>query len=122
MGYARRIAHIDPNYNSTISMKSITKSTEPVVFPQEIANIFRRAFSKLRNGRGGPVLVEIPSDVMNEEIGDIDSAPVISTRYGPDPAELRCAPELLVNAKSPRSEGHTPETQHRMRNPYADLR
>src|SRR3546814_274683 len=101
MGYARRIAHIDPNYNSTISMKSITKSTEPVVFPQEIANIFRRAFSKLRNGRGGPVLVEIPSDVMNEEIGDIDYAPVISTRYGPDPAELRRATEMLVNAQSP---------------------
>jgi hypothetical protein len=57
MGYPRRIAHIDPNYNSTISMKSITKSTEPVVFPQEIPNIFRRAFSKLRNpiraGSGG---------------------------------------------------------------------
>ena len=101
MGYARRIAHIDPNYNSTISMKSITKSTEPVVFPQEIPNIFRRAFSKLRNGRGGPVLVEIPSDLMNEEIGDIDYAPVISTRYGPDPAELRRATEMLVNAKNP---------------------
>src|SRR3546814_10801834 len=52
-------------------------------------------------GRGGPVLVEIPSDVMNEEIGDIDYAPVISTRYGPDPAELRRATEMLVNAKSP---------------------
>src|SRR3546814_6688884 len=103
MGYARRIAHIDPNYNSTISMKSITKSTEPVVFPQEIANTFRRAFSKLRNGRGGPVLVEITSDVMNEEIGDIDYEPVISTRYGPDPAELRREHEMQVNANGPGS-------------------
>src|SRR3546814_3431224 len=96
-------------------MKSITKSTEPWVFPREIANIFRRAFSKLRNGRGGPVLVEIPSDVMNEEIGDIDYAPVISTRYGPDPAELRRATEMLVN----RSEEHTSELQSLMRISYA---
>ena len=38
---------------------------------------------------------------MNEEIGEIDYAPVISTRYGPDPAELRRATEMLVNAKNP---------------------
>jgi acetolactate synthase-1/2/3 large subunit len=60
MGYARRIAHIDPNFNSTISLKSITKSTEPVMLASEVSNIMRRAFTKLRNGRGGPVVVEIP--------------------------------------------------------------
>ena len=35
---------------------------------REVANIFRRAFSRLRNGRGGPALVEIPVDLFAEEI------------------------------------------------------
>src|ERR1700690_3217790 len=42
MGYVRRLAHIDPNFNSTASMRSITKSAEPITSPAEIANIFRR--------------------------------------------------------------------------------
>ena len=35
----------------------------------EVCNILRRAFTKLRNGRGGPVIVEIPTDMWNEEVG-----------------------------------------------------
>ena len=60
MGYARRIAHIAPNFNSVTAMSHITKSAEPIMLASEVANIFRRAFTRLRNGRGGPVLVEIP--------------------------------------------------------------
>src|SRR6202789_1103952 len=48
MGYARRLAHIDPNFNSTASMRSITKSAEPIVAASEVANVMRRAFSNLR--------------------------------------------------------------------------
>src|SRR3954471_17664671 len=35
MGYARRIAHIDPNFNSSIAMRGITKSAEPIVLAAE---------------------------------------------------------------------------------------
>ena len=68
MGYARRLAHVDPNFNSVVSMRSITKSAEPIMSPAEIPNIFRRAFSRLRNGRGGPALVEIPVDLFAEDV------------------------------------------------------
>ncbi len=30
MGYARRLAHIDPNFNSVASMRTFTKSAEPI--------------------------------------------------------------------------------------------
>ena len=56
-GYQRRMAHVAPNYNAVAQMRGITKSAEPVVLPGEVANVMRRAFSRLRNGRGGPVLV-----------------------------------------------------------------
>jgi len=102
MGYARRLAHIDPNFNSTASMRSITKSAEPITSPAEIANIFRRAFSRLRNGRGGPALVEIPVDLFAEEVsGPFMYEPAVSARYGPDIADVRRAAAALVEARHP---------------------
>ena len=102
MGYARRLAHVDPNFNSVTSMRSVTKSAEPIMAAAEIPNIFRRAFSRLRNGRGGPALVEIPLDLFAEEVPEPWSyEPVISTRYGPDIADVRKAAAALVEAKQP---------------------
>jgi thiamine pyrophosphate-dependent acetolactate synthase large subunit-like protein len=101
-GYARRIAHIDPNYNATISMRSITKHAEPITLPAEIPNIFRRAFSKLRNGRGGPVLVEIPGDIWDADLPEpLNYTPVLTARYGPDPRDVTAAVDLLLGAARP---------------------
>jgi len=102
MGYARRLAHVSPNFNSVVSMSTVTKSAEPVISAAEIPDIFRRAFSRLRNGRGGPALVEIPQDLFAEELpGPLAYVPVIAARYGPDIAEVRQAAAALVEAKSP---------------------
>ena len=101
MGYARRLAHVDPNFNSVASMRSVTKSAEPITSPAEISNAFRRAFSNLRNGRGGPVLIEIPLDLFAEDVPEpFIYEPVISTRYGPDLVDVRRAAAALVEAKS----------------------
>jgi thiamine pyrophosphate-dependent acetolactate synthase large subunit-like protein len=102
MGYARKVANIDPNFNSVASMRTITKSAEPITSASQVANIFRRAFSRLRNGRGGPALVEIPMDVFAEEISaPLAYEPVISARYGPDIADVRRAAAALIEAKFP---------------------
>lgn len=102
MGYARRLSHVDPNFNSTIQMRGITKSAEPIIQAAEVPNILRRAFTRLRNGRGGPVLVEIPTDMWNEEVPEpLNYTPVIATRYGPDPADVARAAEALATAKRP---------------------
>ncbi|GGJ33473.1 thiamine pyrophosphate-requiring protein [Neoroseomonas lacus] len=102
MGYPRRIANVDPNFNSSIQMRGITKSAEPITSAAEVPNILRRAFSRLRNGRGGPVLVEIPTDMWNEEVPEpLLYAPVIATRYGPDPADVTRAAAMLAGAKRP---------------------
>ena len=99
-GYARRIAHVPPNFNSTIQMAGITKSAEPITSAKEIPNILRRAFTQLRNGRGGPVLVEVPTDIYAEEVAEpIDYRPVFTTRSGPDPEAVAKVAERLVAAK-----------------------
>jgi thiamine pyrophosphate-dependent acetolactate synthase large subunit-like protein len=101
-GYPRRQAHIGANYNATREMRGIAKLAEPITLPGEVANIMRRAFSALRNGRGGPAIIEVPADLWNAEIeGELDYKPVVATKSGPDPAAVREAAKLLANAKRP---------------------
>ena len=102
MGYPRRIAHVGRNFNSTTAMAHVAKSAEPITSAAEVPNVMRRAFSALRNGRGGPAVVEIPTDVMNEELtGELNYTPVKPTRYGPDAADVDRAAAMLANAKRP---------------------
>jgi len=102
MGYPRRIANVEPNFNSSQAMKPFAKSSEPIILAAEVGNIFRRAFTKLKNGRGGPVVVEIPSDMWNEEVPEpLNYTPVLRTRYAADPAHLKEAAQLLITAKRP---------------------
>ena len=99
-GYQRRLAHVDANYNASIQMRGITKSAEPLVSAAEVSNVMRRAFSRLRNGRGGPALVEIPADLWHEEMpGELNYTPVSATRYGPGPEDVREAARLLAKAE-----------------------
>jgi thiamine pyrophosphate-dependent acetolactate synthase large subunit-like protein len=100
-GYPRRIANIDPNYNAVREMRGISKLAEPVNLPPELPNVLRRAFSAIRNGRSGPAIVEIPTDIWNEEIGDIDYTPVGVHKYGPDPVDVRKAAAAILGAKRP---------------------
>jgi thiamine pyrophosphate-dependent acetolactate synthase large subunit-like protein len=100
-GYARRISGIDPNFSSSLQMRGVTKSSEHLVLPKEAPNALRRAFSKLRNGRGGPCLVEIPTDIWNEEIGDFTYTPVVKARSAPDPSDVRKAAAAILAAKRP---------------------
>ncbi len=100
-GYPRRIANVDPNFSASREMRGVSKIAEHVIVPGEIANVLRRAFNNLRNGRSGPAIVEIPTDIWGEEIGDLDYTPVSHVRYAPDPADVRRAAEAILAAKRP---------------------
>jgi thiamine pyrophosphate-dependent acetolactate synthase large subunit-like protein len=101
-GYARRIAHVDPNFNSVLNFKHVTKMAEPITSVKEIPNIFRRAFTQLRSGRGRPVLIEIPTDIYAEEFeGPLTYTPGLATKFGPDPDAVRQAADVLLVAKNP---------------------
>ena len=100
-GYPRRIAGIDPNFSASREMRGVAKIAEHVIVPGEITNVMRRAFNNLRNGRSGPAIVEIPTDIWSEEIGDLDYTPVSHVRYAPDPADVRKAAAAILAAKRP---------------------
>jgi acetolactate synthase-1/2/3 large subunit len=100
-GYPRRIAQVDPNFGSAREMRGVSKLAEVVNLPAEVSNIMRRAVSAIRNGRSGPAIVEIPTDIWNEEIGDLDYTPVGVHKYGPDPVDVRKAAAAILKAKRP---------------------
>ena len=99
-GYARHLAHVPGNYNATVSMRDITKTAEPILRAQDTAAVLRRAFTALRNGRFRPALVEMPWDVLSEELlVELAYRPVVSTRMGPDPQAIGAVAERLVAAR-----------------------
>ncbi len=101
-GYSRRLAHVPHNFNSAREMAGVAKHTEPVTLGAEVPNIFRRAFTQLRNGRLQPVVVEIPHDAFADEVPEpLAYTPVIRARSGPDPADVVRVAEVLLKAERP---------------------
>ena len=102
MGYSRGLTQIQPNFNSALNYRHVTKSCEQVTVPEAVPEALRRAFTQARNGRPRPALVEFPSDVFGEEIPDsFDPTPVPTTRYGPDSASIAAAADALLAAECP---------------------
>ena len=101
-GYPRRIAHYYPNFNSTLNMKHVTKWAEPLTMGKAIPEVMRRAFFQLRNGRPGPVLIEVPLDVWGEDVPDNWTyVPSFKAKSGPDPAAVAEAAQVLASAQRP---------------------
>jgi acetolactate synthase-1/2/3 large subunit len=63
----------------------------------------RRAFSRLKMGRLGPVLVEIPADVAAAEVAEssVNYRPVKAADYAPNPRDVMDAAKALAQAKRP---------------------
>ena len=102
MGYSRGLTQVQPNFNSALNYRHVTKSCEQVTVPEAVPEALRRAFTQARNGRPRPALVEFPSDVFGEEIPDsFDPTPVPTTRYGPDSASIAAAADALLAAECP---------------------
>jgi thiamine pyrophosphate-dependent acetolactate synthase large subunit-like protein len=101
-GYSRQLSTYYPNFNSTLNMRNITKWAEPVTSAQAVPGILRRAFAQLRNGRPGPVLIEVPADLWNEQLPDGWShTPSLRAKSAPDPADVATAAAVLASAEHP---------------------
>ena len=103
LGHGRERGGISPHYSSVQSYASITKSIEQINAPDRTSEIMRRAFASLRQGRPGPVAVEIPSDIANEEVSEesfyyVPSRPVASQG---DPRDVEAAARALCSARYP---------------------
>jgi len=90
----------DPDAQLSI-FKPITKWAIRVTDPSEIPRILARAFRIAREGRPGPIYVEVPRDVLEGEAqwnGYVRETPMTLT---PDPGIVREIGELLLASSSP---------------------
>ncbi len=103
LGHAREQAQVFPMFHSSRTYASITKQVEQVIVPEQVPAAMRRAFSALKNGRPGPVMLELPRDVLDLDIGSdvLDHRPVRPTRSSPAAHDVEEAARLLVNATCP---------------------
>jgi acetolactate synthase I/II/III large subunit len=101
-GYARNINQVRPNFNAALNFRNVTKWSEQVTVADATAEALRRAFTQVKNGRPGPVLVEFPTDILREEIGDsIAYEKTPRLKSGPDPQSVAKIAEALVAAQRP---------------------
>jgi thiamine pyrophosphate-dependent acetolactate synthase large subunit-like protein len=101
-GYPRRLLNLPPNFSSLLNYQHVTKWAEQVVLPETVPDALRRAFTQVRNGRPRPVLVELPTDVLQAEVPDgWTYTPAPRLRTAPDPADVARAAAALVAAERP---------------------
>ncbi|MFC1947284.1 thiamine pyrophosphate-requiring protein [Chloroflexota bacterium] len=94
---------VPPNFIAPKSYGPITKWSDTILFADQVQEMLRRAFTYLRTGRPGPVLLEIPMDVNNEEFDDalFKYTPVKGFKSSGDPAAIKEVAKALIEAKSP---------------------
>ena len=103
MGYSRKLSNVKPNFQAYLNFQHVTKLCEGINVPEAVPEIMRRAFTQVRNGRPGPALVEIPSDLLRE--GNVPEPiaynPVPTVRSGPSPESVEAAADALLAAERP---------------------
>jgi len=101
-GYPRRLTNVPPNFSAALNYRHVTKWCEQVLLAREAPAAMRRVFTQVRTGRPRPVLVEFPTDVLEEELpGPLTYRAVAGARTAPDPEAVDRVAGILVEAARP---------------------
>ena len=103
LAHARDQSQVFPTFRSSRTYASVTKLAEEIVVPQATTSVLRRAFSALKNGRPGPVMVEVPRDIVDLDAGsDAESyRPFAPSRSVPGARDIDDAARRLLAASCP---------------------
>ena len=94
---------VRPNFSPVRTYQTVSKFSEVIIQADQVANVMRRAFHSLRNGRPGPIIVEIPADVGTQNVPE-EALNYHSPKRSPQsPAadDIKAAVRLLLNASKP---------------------
>jgi thiamine pyrophosphate-dependent acetolactate synthase large subunit-like protein len=69
--------------------------------PERVPEALRRAFTLARSGRPGPVILEIPEDVLAADIEEGPCSKSRPVRFAADPADVATAFEMLKASRCP---------------------
>jgi acetolactate synthase-1/2/3 large subunit len=88
-------------YNIQEGFKSVTKWIGYINQANRVPEFMRRAFTELRTGRPSPVLLEVPRELGEYNIGEHPYTPVKGWRSIGDPSDVRKAVKALNKSKDP---------------------
>ena len=91
------------DFSATRNYDGVTKWAGMINAPERVPQMLRRAYTQLRAGAPGPVVLETPTDVMN---GEIDESlffykPITKRRTAADPVDAARVARRLMDASRP---------------------
>ena len=102
VGHPRGSSQVFHFFRSVQAYAPISKWIEEITVADQTPEILRRAFTYLKLGRPGPVMVEIPGDIAVEEFsGAVNYKPVKRTTSGANARDVAEAAKVLLQAKNP---------------------
>jgi acetolactate synthase I/II/III large subunit len=103
VGHPRNTSQVFHFFRSVQAYAPVTKWSEEVTVAAAVPEVMRRAFSYLKLGRPGPVLVEIPNDAAIEEFpgAELNYTAVKRTTSGANARDVAEAAKVLLQAKNP---------------------
>jgi thiamine pyrophosphate-dependent acetolactate synthase large subunit-like protein len=93
---------VPPSFRAPYNYQYITKWAEAVNRPDRVVSLMRRAIHALKNGRPGPVLLELHRDAMAGEVTNLDTykSPK-AMRVAPSQSDIKDAVTELLRARRP---------------------
>lgn len=98
----RNLVGVSPAFDAVKHFSATTKWCDMIPSADAIPQRMRRAFTYLRSGRPGPVMLEVPVDVAAERLSEpLQYRTVKPVRTAADPQAVRDALQLLLAAERP---------------------
>src|SRR5919108_923860 len=89
------------HYDMPGALKSVTKWVGVIAQGELVPDYVRRAFTHLRSGRPGPVVLILPRDAGEYDPDEHPYTPVKGWRSAPDPEDVASAVRTLLAARNP---------------------
>ena len=100
-GESLKKSFISPNFISTNNYANVTKWMAQVNDINRLPQILKRAFYALKTGKPGPVLIEIPAEIWDQNLNELNYTPVKKNLVRPDYSEINDITNVIINAKNP---------------------
>ena len=94
---------VRPNFSAVQNYQGLVKHVEAIYRPDQVSAVMRRAFHALRNGPPGPVVVEMLTDVCDQQVPDsaLDYRSPQKMLQLPDEPDIDEAVRRLLQAEKP---------------------
>lgn len=101
-GISQSERSIPPGFESIRHYGGVTKWVAEVNMAERIPNMMHRAFHLLRSGQPGPVMLEIPSNVMGDDVDDdFEYKPPKPAKPAANPDDVSAAVKALLASENP---------------------